>query len=155
MTLAGGIAAAALAAAFIPGVVGLGLAAVGGVIAVGIGGLSIRAGARNMDRARGLADDAELTAIHELAKKHGGVLTAAEVAAALQLTREAADDKLTSLIGDGTDVDLEIDDEGGVTYVFHALRTAAAQVRVDLAESDAAEHELEEADAVARKRGEA
>ncbi len=143
LTLAGGIAAAALAAALVPGIVGLGIAALGGAIAVGLGGLTIRAGARNMDQARRLEREVARTAIEELAAKHGGVLTAAQAAMALQVAEAEADEILTSMIGDGSEVDLEVDDEGVVTYVFHALRAPVIEVRVEVAEERGVEEPVE------------
>lgn len=144
VALAAGIAMAAAAAVLIPGALGLVVALVAGALGVGLGGLSVRAGARNMEAARALEGQADDSAILELAKQRGGVLTADETAEALGLGVEEADALLTSMVGDGSEVDVEVDAEGRVTYEFHALRQAAAQVRVEpIDEADAEADEVE------------
>ena len=148
-SLAGGIAAAVLLAIMVPGAMGLGLAAVGGALAVGLGAFSIRAGARSMGRARELTRDAEHTAVRDLAREHRGVLTAAQAADALGISEEAADDLLTSMIGDGSEVDLEVDNDGVVTYVFHRIQRAAPRVRVDESAGDERDDQGAEAEAAA------
>ncbi|MCB9593421.1 MAG: zinc ribbon domain-containing protein [Sandaracinaceae bacterium] len=152
--LAAGIAAAATVAALVPGGAGIGLALLVGLLGVGAGAFSIRSGARNMERARGIGDEVGREAVRDLAKKKGGVLSAAQTAEALGLSVEDADAVLTSLVGDGSEVDVEIDDQGGVAYVFHELRARGAQVRVETFEPEVEEALEPEADARAdRRRG--
>ncbi|MBX3270300.1 MAG: hypothetical protein KF729_08560 [Sandaracinaceae bacterium] len=148
LSLATGIVTAALLAMIVPGAAGVALAVIAGLFGVGVGALTIRAGARNMERARGLDARAERAAVEELARARGGALTAAEVAGALTMKEADADALLTSLVGDGSRVDVEVSDEGVVSYVFHDLRPRPAQVRVESAEDEA----LEAAPAPARAR---
>jgi len=150
VSLAAGIATAAAAAVLIPGTAGLVLALVAGVLGVGLGGLSVRAGARNMEAARALEGEADYSAIRDLAERRGGVLTAAETAEALGLEEAEADALLTSMVGDGSEVDVEVDADGLLTYEFHALRQASAQVRVEPVEEgepEEVEAEVDEAEA--------
>ncbi len=137
--LASGIIAAALVAAAIPGGAGIALAVLAALIGVGAGGLALRAGARSVERARSLDAEASRAAVEELARAKGGVLTAGELAQRLRLSVEDADAILTAQVGDGSSVDVEVDEEGVVRYVFHALRPRAARVRVDAAPDEAVE----------------
>lgn len=145
LLLASGIVAAALVAAVVPGGAGIALAVLAALIGVGAGGLAIRAGARNAERARGLDAEASRAAVEELARAKGGVLTADDLAAKLRLSVEDADAILTAQVGDGSAVDVEVDEEGVVRYVFHALRPRAARVRVDAGEGEPAPEETEPA----------
>ncbi|HEY8427182.1 MAG TPA: hypothetical protein VIL20_02360 [Sandaracinaceae bacterium] len=141
LALASGVLGATLAAAAIPGAIGLALAVVAAVIGVGVGALSMRAGARSLRE--GERDDrrAREAAVLELAQKRGGALTATEVARELGLALEEADRLLTSMVGDGTRVGVEVDDEGIVRYVFRELAPPpAARVRV---ETEPADHDEE------------
>ncbi len=143
-----GIAAAALVAMAIPGGAGLAMALLMGLIGVGGGGLAIRAGARQMERARGLDREAHRAAVMELAAASGGVLTAARLAEKLRRPEDEADAILTSLVGDGSAIDVDVDDEGVVSYVFKELRP---RVRVEV---EPAEPDLDEVEELPR-RGEA
>jgi hypothetical protein len=149
LALGMGVLMAVLAAAALPGAVGVGLALALGLIGVGLGALSIRAGARSMSQGETEDRRARETAVLELAQKRGGRLTATEVARAFSLSERAADDLLTSMVGDGTRVTVDVDDEGVVRYVFLELAPkAAAQVRVAVdeeAEEIAASHSTTQA----------
>lgn len=140
-SLSAGIVAAALVAALTPGGIGLAMALLMGILGVGAGAFAIRAGARNMERARGLDRETYRAEVSKLAAASGGVLTAGQLAEKLRVSEEEADTILTALVGDGSTVDVEIDDEGGVQYVFHALRRRP-QVRVEV-EDDVTEEDEE------------
>jgi len=80
------------------------------------------------DRARAAHENA----VFGLAARRRGVLTVREVAGALSVREDEADSLLTTLAKrpDGR-VTLELDDDGGISYVFHDLRpSAVARVRV-------------------------
>lgn len=137
LALAGGVLMAALAAGVLPGAFGMVVAVLSALIGVGLGALSIRAGARNMERAEAESRRAREAAIFELAAKREGLLTAREVADAFHVSEEDADATLTRAIGDGSRVTLDVDDEGVVRYVFLEHRPrAAARVRVDASAPD-------------------
>lgn len=120
-SLAGGVFLAALAAALLPGAIGLGVAVAGGLLGVGVGALAIRSGARKMAASEVHGGRADELAIFDLAKAEGGRLTAQRLADEHRLSLEAADVALTRLIGDGTRVGVDVDDEGVVSYVFYEL----------------------------------
>lgn len=143
-----GILVAAIAMVLVPGVLGVGLAVAGGLLGVGAGALSIRAGAKNMEKARTDAARATEIAVYELAEEQGGRLTASVAATGLRITVDAADDLLTSLVGDGSRIDVDVDDEGVVRYVFREIAAAAPRVRVEPVEEAPEEvgEELEEAE---------
>ena len=152
--LTAGIVAAAVAAALVSGSLGLGLAVALGVLLVGLGAFSIRAGAQNMEAARRLDSEAHHTTVRELARERGGVLSASGTAEVLGVSVEEADAILTSMVGDGSEVDLEVDDDGVVTYVFHAERSSAAKVRVETEpEADELAAESTEDASAERRRG--
>jgi hypothetical protein len=80
------------------------------------------------DRARA----AQENAVFGLAARRRGVLSVREVAGALSVREDEADSLLTTLAKrpDGR-VTLELDDNGGISYVFHDLRpTTPSRVRV-------------------------
>ncbi len=80
----------------------------------------------------GRAHAAREHAVFGLAARRRGVLTVREVAGALSLREDEADDLLTALAKrpDGR-VTLELDDDGGISYVFHNLRpVTTARIRV-------------------------
>ncbi|MCZ7683273.1 MAG: hypothetical protein M5U28_32535 [Sandaracinaceae bacterium] len=148
LLLASGVLAAVLAAAAIPGAAGLALALVSGAIGVGLGALAIRAGARSLREGEAHDRRARETAVLELAEGRGGSLTAGEVAKALGVALDEADALLTSMVGDGTSVGVDVDDEGVVRYVFRDLAPApSARVRVDAETEPPPEGEAEEAEA--------
>lgn len=131
LALGAGILVAALAAIVLPGAVGIGAAIVLGALGVGIGALSLRAGARSMVE----ADDEEMLAreakIRELAQKNDFALTATQVAEGLELSVEEADRTLTKMVGDGSRIEVDVDAEGTVRYVFREARASKVpQVRV-------------------------
>lgn len=145
LLLAAGVLAAVLATATVPGAAGLALAIVAGAIGVGLGALTIRAGARSLREGEAHDRRARETAVLELAERRGGTLTASDVAKALGLALDEADALLTSMVGDGTSVGVDVDD-GVVRYVFRDLVPApSARVRVE------AELEPEEAPATPAK----
>ena len=77
------------------------------------------------DRARA----AQEHAVFGLAARRRGVLTVREVAGALSVREDEADSLLTTLAKrpDGR-VTLELDDNGGISYLFHDLRPATRAV---------------------------
>jgi hypothetical protein len=154
LSLAAGITAAALAAVLVPGTAGIVLAALAGGVGVGLGALSIRGGARTSEAASRARARARESAILELAEEEGGRLTASRVARALGLGVEEADEMLTRMVGDGSRVDVEVDDEGIVFYEFRELRRAALQVRVEAAADEAEDEALEEVAAPIEERAE-
>ena len=150
-SIVGGILLGAIGAAILPGfaawVVGAILAASGTALGV----LLLRLGARA--RGRALADRraAGERRVFELAEKHGGVLTATQLAQELAISVTAADAALTAL-ADGTRVTVEVTTDGLIEYHFRELELASLpQVRVAPPE---AEHELEQ-DAKSGTRAEA
>jgi len=140
LALAMGVLMAALVAAVLPGTFGLLMALMVAFVAVTVGGLSMRAGARNADQASEADLRARETAVLELAEKRGGALTATEVAAEFGVGFDEADATLTRMVGDGSRISVDVDDEGVVRYVFRELVAAPARVRVATDE----EEELEE-----------
>lgn len=89
------------------------------------------AGGRKLQRAgEDRAREAHEHAVFALAAQRRGVLTVRDVARALSLREAEADVLLTDLARrqDGR-VTLEVDDNGGLSYVFHDLRPAPS-VRV-------------------------
>ncbi len=158
IALAIGVFAAAALAMIVPGALGLGLAAAMGALFVAVGALAVRGGARSMEEARRRDRRATELALLEAARAAGGRLTATEAAAALRVSVEEADAQLTDLVGDGSRVDVDVDDEGVLRYVFRELATSQVKVRVD-ASDDAGPpeepHELEaEAERAERSREE-
>lgn len=139
LALAMGVLMAALVAAVIPGTIGLAMAVVVALAATAVGGLSLRAGARNSQGADEAALRARETAVLELAERRRGALTATDVANEFGVSVEEADATLTRLVGDGTRVGVDVDDEGVVRYVFRELVPAPAQVRVATEEAQALE----------------
>lgn len=158
VALGGGVLTAILAAMVVPGAVGLGLALAFGLVGVGLGALSIRAGARSMEKARGETQQAQATAVLELAAEEGGRLTATDVARRFGVSVDEADALLTSMVGDGSKVGVDVDDDGVVRYVFHELEAPRARVRVSVEEAEPEELEVEagtsevESDAERRSR---
>ena len=107
---------------------------VGGVIAFVTLAVSmplILGGRRLRRDGEGRARVAQEHAVFALAARQRGVLTAREVARSLALREPEADALLTALAKrpDGR-VTLEVDDDGGLSYVFHDLRPSAPRVRV-------------------------
>lgn len=76
----------------------------------------------SVQRDRALRTRRELD-ILRLAEERGGRLAATEVATRLRISADDADRVLTSLIGDGTRVDAEIDPSGALVYVFKEMIT--------------------------------
>lgn len=130
LALAMGIMMATLTAAVLPGAFGKAMAVLVAIVAVAVGGLSLRAGSRNRAAASDAERRAHELAIVELAKERGGVLTAGEVADKFGVSVEEADATLTRMIGDGSRVTLDVDDEGVIRYVFRELVAAKPRVRV-------------------------
>lgn len=155
LALAAGVLMATLAAALFPGAAGVGLALAAALLGVGVGALSIRAGARSLQDGETEDRRAKEAAVLELASERGGRLTAAEVAEAFHVSEDAADALLTAMVGDGSTVTVDVDDEGVLRYVFlrsksrasSKLRVEAVRVEVE----DEAEVELEEPRAQRRR----
>jgi hypothetical protein len=149
IVLAGGLAAAALVAAILQFVLPAGFLgwAIGGVIlfvalAIALpllvgGGALRKAGARRQRQA------AE-TAIHALATRRGGVVTAAEVAGTLGVPEPEADALLTELAKEGRDVRLEVDDDGRIFYTVGLGGLPPARVRIATSGRADAERAAEE-----------
>jgi hypothetical protein len=128
--LGGGVLGAIGAAMLIPGTAGLAIALLAGLVGVGIGAFAIRSGARAMEQARAGERKAREAAVLEVAREHGGRLTAAELGNALEIDTSEADELLTSMVGDGSRVKVRVDDEGVVRYVLLDAEAPAARVRV-------------------------
>ena len=155
VSIAGGVLMAVAMAVLFSGGLGLGLAAAAALIAVGLGALSIRSGAQNMQKAAGADARARELAVLELAEKEGGVLTATQVAQAFGLTPGEADALLTQMVGDGSRIGVDVDEEGVLTYVFRELRRSVPKVRVASEPDDApAEHEVDAGAETKRRAGE-
>src|SRR5687768_171458 len=142
MLIGGGVLAAAAMAVLFPGAIGIALAILAGGFGVGLGALALKGGAKagaHADRTQ--RTDRELK-ILELAEKSNGDLTATEVARAMKLSLEQADAALTAM-ADGARVNVEIDENGIVHYVFRELRagpspSAKMRVATEELERDAA-----------------
>jgi hypothetical protein len=107
---------------------------VGGLIAFGALAVSlpfILGGRRLHQAGEDRVHAAQEHAAFALAARRRGVLTAREVARSCALREEEADALLTDLARrqDGR-VTLEVDDDGGLSYVFHDLLPTAPRVRV-------------------------
>ncbi len=146
---AGGIAMGvlgAVAAVAVLGVPGLLFGGVSALVGVG-GGLGLIAlGRRARREAPPAVGKAELVA---LAEEHGGALYTRDVARAFKLEAEAAEQALTA-ITDGTEVDLEVTDDGELRWVFTEVRRradASPRVRVEDAEEVGVLDESAEAEA--------
>ena len=140
LSIALGIGGAALSALLIPGTAGFVVAGLVGLVAVGVGGLALRSGAQRAAAADAREDDARADKLRSLARDEGGRLTAETAAEALSITVDEADAALTALVGDGSEVDVDVTEDGVVEYVFRDAR--GPRVRVAVAEeSDASEVE--------------
>ncbi len=148
LSLGAGVLTAVLAAALLPGALGIGLAVAAGLLGVGVGALSIRAGAKSMQGGDREELRARETAVIELAEQRGGALTATDVAKAFGMRLDDADALLTQMVGDGSRISVDVDDEGVVRYVFRELARSAARVRVET------EPELHEIEVPARRERE-
>jgi hypothetical protein len=148
LMLAMGLLMAAGVAGVVTSATGLVLAALIALIAVSAGGLSLRAGARNSARADDAERRARETAVLELASKREGSLTATELAKEFGVDVEEADATLTRMVGDGSRVSVDVDDEGVVRYVFRELRPARSVARVRV---EAGEPEREEPSVLERR----
>jgi hypothetical protein len=130
--IGGGVLAAALAAAVLPGAVGIVAAVVLGGLGVGLGALGLGAGSRVGRGAEEHARQRREQTIYELARTRQGVLTAPEVARELGVPVAQADEELTRL-ADGTHVTVEVTTDGRVEYEFRdwVVGPTAPRVRVE------------------------
>jgi hypothetical protein len=64
--------------------------------------------------------DAKEVALYALAARHDGIVTAEVAADALAMSIDEADQRLTDLVKEGSDVRLEVDDDGRLLYLFGA-----------------------------------
>jgi hypothetical protein len=92
------------------------LVALGGGTA---GGLMLLGSKKLKESGEKAQRDAREGAIYALAGKRGGILTAHEVASALNLQLAEADAMLTGMAREGSRVGVEVDGQGVVHYVFH------------------------------------
>ena len=91
---------------------------------------AFREGRRFESRAAERAASERQFEILELAKKHGGALRAIDVAQALELSVQEADDLLTAMV-DHAQVGVEVSSDGGVFYTFaDAEDEPTTQIRV-------------------------
>lgn len=119
-------------------IVGGGAAACTGLI----GWLLLRGGKSLRTTGEDEEKNARVQAIFGMAKMRGGVLRAAEVGAALQISAEMADALLTDLAKTKSEhVSLEIDDQGGVYYRVDP----SGQVRMRIEAMDGARVRVEPA----------
>ena len=154
LLLAMGLFMAATVAGVFSSATGLVLAALIALVAVSAGGLSMRAGARSSERAEEAERRARETAVLELASKRSGALTATELAKEFGVDVEEADATLTRMVGDGTRVSVDVDDEGVVRYVFRELVPSRPRVRVEADEPAELEAEVSERRARAARQAE-
>jgi len=142
LVLAGGFMVAILVAALLQAIFPAGFVgwAFGGVIAVVslAVGLSLVLGGKSLSKSGTETERATRTnAIFALASNRGGMLTSLDVARALGMSAHAADQLLTELAKvDADRVRLEVDDNGGLVYMFPELLPrapvrVATEVRVD------------------------
>lgn len=106
------------------------------VVALVGGGLSyaLLRGGRKLQERSDLAQRAvREQAIYALAARRGGVLTASEVATALNLQVGEADAALTALANEAGRVSVEVDANGTVQYVFQPAPPREPPTRVELA----------------------
>jgi hypothetical protein len=90
---------------------GVGLATIASAWVLLRGGKNLKEGGKGQEK------NARVQAIFAMAPMRGGVLRAAEVGAALQISPDAADAVLTDLAKTKSEyVSLEIDDQGGIYY---------------------------------------
>lgn len=131
-SITSGVLAALLVAALVSGGTGVMLAVLVALLGGALGALSIRAGARGLAAAqRDVARELERRVL-DLAAKEGGELTATHTATALGVSVEDADAALTALVGDGSRVSVEVDDDGVLSYVFRELVPRPSRARVEI-----------------------
>ncbi|MGE0786873.1 MAG: hypothetical protein AB7S26_14470 [Sandaracinaceae bacterium] len=154
-TVAGGVLAAAGAMMVVGGAWGLALALLVGAIGVGSGAFALRAGARSMERARDRVRASQQASLRDAARETAGRISAARAAEVLGVSVEDADRALTEMIGDGSAVDVEVDDDGRITYVFAGLApTSGVRVGIDPSDDEAEPDELDADPAAARRSAE-
>lgn len=142
LSIGAGVLAATAAAMLFPGTWGIAAALIAGLVGVGGGALAVRAGARNMEGARRSERRAAEMVILEAAREAGGRVTASDVASALRVSVDDADRRLTEMVGDGSRVSVDVDDEGVVRYVFRELVAAPVKVRVEAGDAEPDEVEV-------------
>jgi len=154
-SIAVGILLGAIGAAFAHGFLGWVVAAVLAASGVGLGALLLRLGARARGRALAARREAGERRIVALAERHGGVLTATQLAQELGMGVAAADAALTAL-ADGSRVTVELTDDGLIEYHFRELQHAhLPRVRVapSVGDAEAAVEVSRDASRDERERG--
>lgn len=139
VSIAGGVLAAAIAGALLPGIGGILVAAALGATGVGVGAITLRAGAKAGESADDRATTQRELTILSLAEERGGILTVTDVARALAISQTDADDALTRM-ADGSRITVEVTSDGIVEFVFREVRRAAPAQKVRVA-AEAEEHE--------------
>jgi hypothetical protein len=136
LVLLGGL----MVALVLGGLVGLFSANAGLFVGGAVGGVSLLAWLALLlggKKLRTVGDDrtrsAQERVLHALAAQRGGALTARQAARALSIPEEDADALLTTIAKrhDGQ-VSVEVDDGGGISYVFRDVAVHAARVRVEM-----------------------
>ena len=123
---------------------GLAIAAVIAAGGLGTGGLGLWESQRFRKRAERLERTVSEHRLHQLAAERDGILRVTDVAHALQVPREEAEELLDHLV-DEVRVSMQVTDEGDIQYVFREVRrvTASPRVRVAGEEEDAVASSVE------------
>lgn len=95
-----------------------------------VGSLLLKGGGKLHDAGVKKERDAKHGALYALAARQGGVVTAELAAHALATSTEEADRRLTELVKEGSDVRLEVDDDGRLLYLFGDV-LPPRRVRID------------------------
>ncbi len=97
----------------------LGIPALGiGVLAGGFSIAALRGGTKLREHGTNAQKSAREQALLAFATHHGGIVTASEAAAAMNVQHAEADAMLTQMAREGTRVSVEVDAQGVVRYVF-------------------------------------
>ena len=121
--------------------------------ALGVGGLMWSWGSNVGKTASRMSSSADELAILALAEKHGGSLSATDVARAMGIGVADAEARLTSL-ADGTRVVMEVTPEGLLRFEFREVRASRASVSARVAAPDAEEAVVEAGGASAQSKSE-
>ena len=143
VAVGGGVLASAGALTILPGDSVMTAALVSNALCIAVGVLAFRSAARSSSEADALEGREREGRLLRLAREEGGRLTATGVAEAFDISVDEADAALTRLVGDGSRVDVDVDDEGLVSYVFRELVPALARVRVAVDEGAEVDEQTE------------
>jgi hypothetical protein len=135
LVLAGGLFVGLLFLAFFQwllptGIVGYLFGGFFAILGVVVSTLLLKGGGKLHEAGVKKERDAKHGALYALAARHGGVVTAEAAAQALATSVDDADQRLTELVKEGSDVRLEVDDDGRLLYLF-GVATPPRRVRID------------------------